>query len=210
MNEAQQWIETAENSDSVPEIMKYAKCLFLAGYYSTALRYMAKAKEMNETLANIHFVVATDDRRRMIEHQALCKTAWQKYANSRQALDRGDLDLAINVMKEAVQIAPNDAALNSSLGFFFWKKYEREADARSPTREHSSILGEAERTIAHAMELDPCLAEAHNNMGMVHVCARRAKDARVCYLRALELKPDYGDAQRNLAMLREYAGNELD
>jgi Tfp pilus assembly protein PilF len=49
-----------------------------------------------------------------------------------------------------------------------------------------------------ALQINPHVAETHNNLGLVLARNGQAEAAIVQFQKALELKPDYADARRNL------------
>ena len=52
-----------------------------------------------------------------------------------------------------------------------------------------------------ALELKPDYLDAHNNLGILLLEAKRLPEAETSFRRALELKPDYPDAHNNLGIL---------
>ena len=56
------------------------------------------------------------------------------------------------------------------------------------------------------MRLDPGFVEAYNLLGVLQVRAGRMEAARAAWQRALELRPDFAPAQRNLRILEQNAG----
>ncbi|MBK8161708.1 MAG: tetratricopeptide repeat protein [Gammaproteobacteria bacterium] len=63
-------------------------------------------------------------------------------------------------------------------------------------------LDEAMRCYAQALELRPDLAEAHNNLGMIHLSRARLDEAARCFRQALAQRPGYASALFNLAGIR--------
>ena len=51
-----------------------------------------------------------------------------------------------------------------------------------------------------AMEIEPDLAEAHNNLGLALASQGRVDNAIAQYQKALEIKPDYAEAHTNLGI----------
>ena len=63
-------------------------------------------------------------------------------------------------------------------------------------------MGKFDEAVAcyeQALTLEPALAEAHNNLGVVLASLNRTDEAIAHYERALVLRPDYPDAHNNLA-----------
>jgi Flp pilus assembly protein TadD len=59
---------------------------------------------------------------------------------------------------------------------------------------------EAVESLRRAITLEPTLADAHSNLGVVFTRIGRKKEAHKCYLEAVKLRPDWEVAQYNLAM----------
>jgi tetratricopeptide (TPR) repeat protein len=65
------------------------------------------------------------------------------------------------------------------------------------------------QTLAHveaAVRLDPGFVEAYNLLGVVHARVGETEAARAAWQRALELRPGFGPAQRNLSILDQNSG----
>ena len=56
----------------------------------------------------------------------------------------------------------------------------------------------AEKVIGAALAIRPESAEAHNNLGSIHVDRQQYGEAMQCYLQALQHRPDYAEAYANL------------
>ena len=55
------------------------------------------------------------------------------------------------------------------------------------------------RSTARAVQLDPTLAESHNNLGIVYRLQRRWPEALACHQQALRIRPQFVDAHFSLA-----------
>ena len=62
-------------------------------------------------------------------------------------------------------------------------------------------LDEAAACYQEALRLDPGRAEAHNNLGNMHLKRGDLTAAEICYRQALGLRPDYVEAWNNLGVL---------
>ena len=51
--------------------------------------------------------------------------------------------------------------------------------------------------LAKALALDPSLATAHNNLGLVHLREKRADQALACFEEAVRLRPGFATARIN-------------
>ncbi len=73
---------------------------------------------------------------------------------------------------------------------------------------HLDDLPSAEAACRDALAQDPALAEAHANLGLIHVRRARRAEAEASYLEALAIDPYLDDARFNLAALYERTGRE--
>ncbi|HWA27412.1 MAG TPA: tetratricopeptide repeat protein [Lacunisphaera sp.] len=64
-----------------------------------------------------------------------------------------------------------------------------------------SLAAEALEHARVAVSLEPDNVEAQNLLGVIHARQGRPDEARACWNRALQLKPDFGPALRNLQLL---------
>jgi protein O-GlcNAc transferase len=71
----------------------------------------------------------------------------------------------------------------------------------------SGALDEAMRCYEQALEIRPDFAEAHNNLGMIHLSRARLDEAARCFQQALAHRPDYVNALFNLAGVHLRQGN---
>ena len=95
----------------------------------------------------------------------------------------GRADEAAALAREGLALHPRDARL-------------RLAAANAALA--SGNPADAARFAADAVERDPSLAEAHNTLGAALIALGRPADARAALERALDLRPDYPLARRNL------------
>jgi predicted O-linked N-acetylglucosamine transferase (SPINDLY family) len=98
------------------------------------------------------------------------------------ALQSGNAQRGIDLIKKAIAINPRVAAAHSNLGRAF-KELKRPSDA---VASHNK-----------AIALDPKYAEAYNSRGNALVDLKRFKEAVSNYDRAIALKPDYALAYYN-------------
>ncbi|MEM7260552.1 MAG: tetratricopeptide repeat protein [Planctomycetota bacterium] len=97
--------------------------------------------------------------------------------------EQGDLDGAVDAYRNALRVAP-DAETAFSLGNALYEQGDR--------------IG-ARAEFERAIELDPESVEAWNNLGSLYVEDERYPEAIAAYRNALEVAPDYPDANYNLA-----------
>ena len=103
-----------------------------------------------------------------------------------QTWNRQNMEFARQMFARAVAIDPGFAAAwaglaNAYVDLYRWGR-------------NSHDLEEAQRTSAHALQLDPNLAEAHVAIGQALAIQRQFKDAATEFDRAIELDPTSFDA----------------
>ena len=101
-------------------------------------------------------------------------------------LDRGEVDTAFQHFQRAIEIDPQHVVAHSNLGYVLLKGYYRPDDAL--------------RALDIALCLNPQLADAHCNRGMVLQYLGRCEEAIAECDRALELAPGLVQAQVNRAL----------
>jgi tetratricopeptide (TPR) repeat protein len=109
--------------------------------------------------------------------------AWRTTERARSLVARGSYAEAAAEYQRALQLAPDDAALESRLGACY-QRMQRDAEAR--------------RHYTRALELNPRHAEAWNNLGTLEHAQRQFRRAAQAYRKALELKPGMATAWKNL------------
>jgi tetratricopeptide (TPR) repeat protein len=95
----------------------------------------------------------------------------------------GNLDLAIDYLREACQAPRATATYHSNLAEMCRQK---------------GLLGEGERAGLRAVALDPHLATAWNNLGILKQESGQFADSRVCLERVVSLVPESPEAHNNL------------
>lgn len=106
-------------------------------------------------------------------------------------INLGCSDQALEPLRRAVQLAPQDASALSNLGFAL------------------QLQGhpvEAEVSLRLALQYQPDFAAAHVNLGAALIRVSRFDDAAVCLRRALEIEPGYAPAYNHLAQAYEETG----
>ena len=124
---------------------------------------------------------------------------------------------ALEPMKKAVVLLPNDAAVHSNLGVALndlgrmdeavtsyrralkiQPNYTIALNNMSNTLHKLGRLSEAEAGYRRALRINPVYAEAHCNLGVTLQGLNRLDEAAASYRRALEIKPDFIEAHSNL------------
>jgi Flp pilus assembly protein TadD len=105
---------------------------------------------------------------------------------------QGKNDEAAEVLRQAINVSPNDSHTRSLLGVVYIRQGNSD-DAYSE--------------LTRAVALDPRNAEAHNYLGIVMSEKGWGAAGEQEIQRAVELNPQYADAQFNLAVLYARAKN---
>ena len=129
------------------------------------------------------------EERRFLKPSTTNVEAYEFYLRGRklfQTWNRQNMEFARQMFARAVAIDPGFAAAwaglaNAYVDLYRWGR-------------NSHDLEEAQRTSAHALQLDPNLAEAHVAIGQALAIQRQFKDAAAEFERAIELDPTSFDA----------------
>ncbi len=121
------------------------------------------------------------------------------------------LDEAIAAYQRALQLRPDFPAARSNLDLLL---KERQAAAGATTAGHQETqrlmqqglalaqqgrLEDAKAQFQQALEIDPRLVDARNNLGCIHFLLRQFEEAIVCYEAVVRNAPGHADAHSNLA-----------
>jgi len=129
------------------------------------------------------------EERRFLKPSTANVAAYEFYLRGRklfQTWNRQNMEFARQMFARAVAIDPGFAAAwaglaNAYVDLYRWGR-------------NSHDLEEAQRISAHALQLDPTLAEAHVAIGQALAIQRQFKDAATEFERAIELDPTSFDA----------------
>ncbi len=100
------------------------------------------------------------------------------------AYERGEPELAVELLREAVEADPGSAVAANDLGSVLAQL---------------GRLDEAISALRRAIELAPSYPEAHNNLANLYQMTGNPEAAVASYRTALRLQPEYAEAYRNLA-----------
>src|SRR5262245_45569392 len=81
----------------------------------------------------------------------------------------------------------------------------RACNTRGTALCHRELYEAAEESFRKAIDLDPSMAEAHSNLGIVLGRQERADEAAAAFEKALEIRPDLAGALNNLGFLASEA-----
>ncbi len=121
------------------------------------------------------------------------------------AKEKGDIDKAVQILRKAVEVAPQDPKAYFNLANSVLAKGKTDSCYRQEARE----------LYARAIELDPHLEEARWNLAKLYfedaMKAGQAGDddrARELLERTVETKPDFAEAQRKLGLMCYKSGDK--
>src|SRR5437667_2917539 len=129
------------------------------------------------------------EERRFLKPSTANVEAYEFYLRGRklfQSWTRQNMEFARQMFLRAVAIDPDFASAWAGLADTYVDLYRWGRNSRD--------LEEAQRTSAHALKLDPNLAEAHVAIGQALAIQRQFKDAAAEFERAIELDPTLFDA----------------
>jgi adenylate cyclase len=129
------------------------------------------------------------EQRRFLKQSTANVEAYEFYLRGRKLFHtwtRQNMEFARQMFLRAVAIDPDFASAWAGLADTYVDLYRWGRNLRD--------LEEAQRTSAHALKLDPNLAEAHVAIGQALAIQRQFKDAAAEFERAIELDPTLYDA----------------
>ena len=187
-----------------------AKLLASAGRTDDAIRQLQEAERMNPADAEIHkqlLLLLEKTGREADAHVERSKLAVLKSRAGKdqeidrlnqeasQLLDAGNAKAAAEKYHRAVQLNARDAKLR----YNFSLALDRLGDATAEKRE-----------LLKAVELDPGLFVAQNQLGLLALNAGQRQEAEGRFKKAIEAEPGFAEAQSNLAVVYSQMGNLLE
>jgi Flp pilus assembly protein TadD len=160
-------------------------------------------------------------------------TLWEDVVRKSPEKARGHINLgaigsgrkAMEHLKKALLINPDDAEVHHNLGIYYGRlgEYERagmelqtalkldpeNAKARynlGNVHDRQGSYGEAEAEYRAAVEINPGFAEAHGGLGALYERQGLYSEAEAEYRAAVRLDPDYAEAHNSLGALYERRG----
>lgn len=121
------------------------------------------------------------------------KLALQFYQDGRQRFDSGDFAAAIVAYQHSLQIDPESAEVNVSLGHAFYRLKKNE---------------ESMKAFKQAIGLNPEMPEAYYGLGLDYFGLKRYRDAAAAFKRATVLRPSLAKAHYGLALAYQEMGKE--
>jgi tetratricopeptide (TPR) repeat protein len=105
---------------------------------------------------------------------------------------KGDLPAAVAAFRESLRLQPDSASARKLLA-------DANYDLGSALLERGDVR-RAEAALGESLLLNPNSAEAHNNLGIALASSGRLDEAVGHWRRALEIKPGFADAEKNLQL----------
>jgi len=151
--------------------------------------------------------VEPDPRRRRDDLEAALARSpelfWAAYDLAELYASRGEWSRAARMAGRAVELRPGEALAWNVLGHL---RLEASRFLREPA-ERKALAAKAREALAKAIELDPALAEARYNFGLVANALGDAAAAKASWLEAVRLRSDFAEA---LVALGHLAAREGD
>lgn len=129
-----------------------------------------------------------------INNTAISASDHERYNNGLTALRNDDFSKAQRIFKQFIEDKPNLAGAYSNLALIHFKneEYEKSLDL-----------------VNKALVLNQEQAEAYQLRAQISLNKGKVHDAKNDYIKAVELKPDYANAQYNLALLYDIYLQEI-
>jgi Flp pilus assembly protein TadD len=151
-------------------------------------------KHPSDALAHYHLGfaegIAGDKAEELKEYQraaALGLSRWDLFLNAGLVLlENGELELATDALRLAVQLAPTQPESHYNLGLIY---------------ERRDMLAEAEREMLVALRLEPEQLDARNMLGVIYARQGKTAQASLQWRHLLNDAPGYTPARTNLTML---------
>ena len=180
------------------------------GQPALARTQLEKALQIDPSSDQTHFRLANvlrslglqDEAKKQLElyqtssaERAKKDVATNKANQAKEFLQKGEIQRAVDLYKEAVQQNPKNARMLFSLALALDEKGDFQSE------------GEA---IEKAIQIDPGFAPAHNQLGLVRLQAGEIREAEQEFRTAVSLSPHYTEAQNNLGTVYGQRGNDAE
>jgi len=127
--------------------------------------------------------------------KSLTKVQREIYREGITALYKNDFVTAEKIFNEFILHKPELAGAYSNLALMHFKK-----------KEYTTSL----ELVNKAIQLNPEQSQAYNLRGQIFIIQGKIHEAKVDYLKAIEIKPAYANAQYNLALLYDIYLQEIE
>jgi len=146
--------------------------------------------------------IPPEERKAIRPHGTQVPGAYTLYLQGKGYLEDYDkpdnIDAAVNLFQQALQLDPTYALAYASLGDAYWKKYLHTKDV--------SLIHQTRAPCDQALHLDEKLSAAHECLGTVAAGTGHYEEAVTEFGRALDSEPANDDAYRGLAHAYELLG----
>lgn len=118
----------------------------------------------------------------------------------------GNLDEAEEVLKRAVEMEPDNALTHYNLSLVYMIKLKRDIEQEELWEDYADDEGYFEEAIAHcqtAVELNPKMVEAHNNLGTLYALRGWKEKAIEQWEESLAIHPDQPQVREDIITLRD-------
>lgn len=150
--------------------------------------------------------VPSAEREALRPHGTKVPGAYTLYLQGKGYLDNYDnpdnIDTAVNLFQQALQLDPTYAQAYASLGDAYWKKYLHTRDAR--------LIESTSAPCEQALHLDETLSSAHECLGTIAAGTGHYEEAVKEFGRALDAEPANDDAYTGLAHAYELLGKPVE
>jgi serine/threonine protein kinase/Tfp pilus assembly protein PilF len=157
---------------------------------------------VNGAVDMLEVQVPSAERDALRPHGTQVPGAYTLYLQGKGYLDNYDnpdnIDTALNLFQQALQLDPTYALAYASLGDAYWKKYLHTRDAR--------LIESTRAPCEQALHLDETLSSAHECLGTIAAGTGHYEEAVKEFERALDAEPANDDAYTGLAHAYELLG----
>jgi serine/threonine-protein kinase len=157
---------------------------------------------VNGAVDMLQLQVPPAEREALRPHGTQVPGAYRLYLQGKGYLEDYDkpdnIDTAVNLFQQALQLDPTYALAYASLGDAYWKKYLHTKDVR--------LIEGTRAPCEQALHLDETLSAAHECLGTIAAVTGHYEEAVTEFQRALESEPANNDAYVGLAHAYELLG----
>ncbi len=161
---------------------------------------------VNGAVDMLQLQIAPAEREALRPHGTQVPGAYTLYLQGKGYLEDYDkpdnIDTAVNLFQQALQLDPTYALAYASLGDAYWKKYLHTKDVR--------LIESTRAPCDQALHLDETLSAAHECLGTVAAGTGHYEEAVKEFERALNSEPTNNDAYTGLAHAYELLGKPAD
>jgi len=164
---------------------------------------LAKLDSLEQKLEEVADRSATSSRELGLSLLAGVAALEQPVNALREEVDsiRGKVQEFAGVFSQVIDLLERQRRSEEERGARDRAEEARECNARGLALYHQGAYEAAETAFRRAVELEPGLAEAYNNLGLTLGRTNRPEEATAAFEKALEIRPDLPSALNNLGFL---------